>query len=79
MGSAKGQKKGGSGLILREDQREYQDGMRRETIRREKEERKLDKAVKAMEDGKGTGTGNWNDPDVSGRSVSCLRSIRAFG
>lgn len=55
MGRAKGQQKGGSGLILREDQREWQDAMRGDRIKKEKEERKAAKG--ALE--------GWNDPDVS--------------
>ena len=57
-GSAKGQQKGGSGLILREDQREWSDAVRSNDIKREKEERKA---------AKGTLQG-WNDPDVSEKS-----------
>ncbi|OWT37647.1 RNA-binding protein NOB1 [Cryptococcus neoformans Bt1] len=53
MGRAKGQQKGGSGLILREDQREWQDAVRGDRIKKEKEERKA---------AKGTLEG-WNDPD----------------
>ncbi|ODN89683.1 RNA-binding protein NOB1 [Cryptococcus wingfieldii CBS 7118] len=53
MGRAKGQQKGGSGLILREDQREWQDAEKGERIRRDKEERKAAKG--ALE--------GWNDPD----------------
>lgn len=65
MGSAKGQKAGGTGLILREDQKEFMNGMRREDIRRQKEERQLERAAKAQAEGKGKGLGAWNDPDVS--------------
>jgi RNA-binding protein NOB1 len=65
MGRAKGQQAGGSGLILREDQKEFMTGMRREDIRRQKEERQLEKAAKAQAEGKGKGLGSWNDPDVS--------------
>jgi RNA-binding protein NOB1 len=65
MGRAKGQQAGGSGLILREDQKEFMTGMRREEIRRQKEERQLEKAAKAQAEGKGKGLGSWNDPDVS--------------
>ncbi|KAJ9106111.1 hypothetical protein QFC21_001253 [Naganishia friedmannii] len=63
MGRAKGQQAGGSGLILREDQKEFMTGMRREDIRRQKEERQLEKAAKAQAEGKGKGLGSWNDPD----------------
>lgn len=65
MGSAKGQKTGGTGLILREDQQEFMRGMRSEEIRRQKEERQLERAAKAQAEGKGKGLGSWNDPDVS--------------
>jgi RNA-binding protein NOB1 len=58
-GRAKGQQAGGSGLILREDQKEYQNAVKREEMRREREERKLRREV---ENG---GGGRWNDPDVS--------------
>lgn len=64
MGSAKGQKAGGTGLILREDQQEFMRGMRSEDIRRQKEERQLERAAKAQAEGKGKGLGSWNDPDV---------------
>ncbi|KAJ9112188.1 hypothetical protein QFC20_002369 [Naganishia adeliensis] len=63
MGSAKGQKAGGTGLILREDQQEFMRGMRSEDIRRQKEERQLERAAKAQAEGKGKGLGSWNDPD----------------
>lgn len=69
MGSAKGQKHGGTGLILREDQQEFQNGVRREEIRRQKEDRALEKVMKAQQEGKGgfggAVGGGWNDPDVS--------------
>jgi RNA-binding protein NOB1 len=42
-------------LILREDQREWQDAVKSEDIRRQKEERKLAKGV--LE--------GWDNPDVS--------------
>ncbi|KAL7420195.1 20S-pre-rRNA D-site endonuclease nob1 [Cryptotrichosporon argae] len=51
-GRAKGQQKGGSGLILREDQAEWQEAVRGQQIRRDKEERR---AVR--------GVGGWDDPD----------------
>jgi RNA-binding protein NOB1 len=51
-GRAKGQIKAGTGLILREDQREWQDAVRLEEGRRRKEEKKASK-------------GSWDDPDVS--------------
>jgi RNA-binding protein NOB1 len=53
-GSAKGQKKAGSGLILREDQAEWQDAVRAGERERRREEKKIIK-----------GDGNWMDPDVS--------------
>lgn len=53
-GRAKGQQKAGNGLILREDQREWQDAVKSEDIRRQKEERKL---AKGALDG-------WDNPDV---------------
>ena len=53
-GRAKGQQKGGSGLILREDQAEWQDAVKAQERRREKEDRRV---------AKGTLQG-WNDPDV---------------
>jgi RNA-binding protein NOB1 len=54
-GQAKGQQKSGNGLILREDQREWQDAVKSEDIRRQKEERKLAKGV----------LDGWDNPDVS--------------
>lgn len=71
MGSAKGQKAGGTGLILREDQQEFMRGMRSEDIRRQKEERQLERAAKAQAEGKGKGLGSWNDPDV-GPPSTCV-------
>lgn len=53
-GRSKGQQKAGNGLIMREDQREWQDAVKTEDIRRQKEERKL---AKGALDG-------WDDPDV---------------
>lgn len=53
MGRAKGQSKGGSGLILREDQAEWSDAVRKKDVERRKEEKRL---------AKGTLQG-WNDPD----------------
>lgn len=55
MGRSKGQEKGGSGLILREDQREWSDAVRHQDIKKEKEERRTAKG----------GLKGWNDPDVS--------------
>ena len=55
-GRAKGQQKGGTGLILREDQAEWQNAVRYQDKKKEKEERR---AAKGALDG-------WNDPDVSG-------------
>jgi RNA-binding protein NOB1 len=54
-GQAKGQQKSGNGLILREDQREWQDAVKSEDVRRQKEERKLAKGV----------LDGWDNPDVS--------------
>ncbi|WWD22743.1 hypothetical protein CI109_107236 [Kwoniella shandongensis] len=53
MGRSKGQVKGGSGLILREDQREWSDAVRHQDIKKEKEERRAAKGVLK----------GWNDPD----------------
>lgn len=53
-GAAKGQKKGGSGLILREDQAEWQEAMRAGERERRREEKRIVK-----------GDGGWMDPDVS--------------
>jgi RNA-binding protein NOB1 len=58
MGSAKGQSSGGSGLVLREDQGEWQNAVRMEQGRQRKAERKLQKGV---DDGRGAGT--WRDAD----------------
>lgn len=57
-GRAKGQQKGGTGLILREDQREWQDALKSQNIKKHKEEKRA---------AKGTLEG-WNDPDVGGHS-----------
>ncbi|GMK59423.1 hypothetical protein CspeluHIS016_0800290 [Cutaneotrichosporon spelunceum] len=51
-GSAKGQKKGGSGLILREDQAEWQDAVRAGERERRREEKRIN-----------NGDGSWMDPD----------------
>lgn len=81
MGSAKGQKHGGTGLILREDQREFQNGVRREEIRRHKEDRALERVMKAQQEGKGgyggAVGGGWNDPDVSPLSTAGLNKKTA--
>ncbi|WVQ94219.1 hypothetical protein IAU59_001297 [Kwoniella sp. CBS 9459] len=53
MGRAKGQQKGGSGLILREDQMEWSDAVRQQDRQRVKEEKRAAKG--ALE--------GWNDPD----------------
>ncbi|OCF34817.1 RNA-binding protein NOB1 [Kwoniella heveanensis CBS 569] len=53
MGRAKGQQKGGSGLILREDQMEWSDAVRHQDRQRVKEEKRAAKG--ALE--------GWNDPD----------------
>jgi RNA-binding protein NOB1 len=55
-GRAKGQQKGGSGLVLREDQGEWMDAVRMADGRKAKEERRA---------AKGDGIKGWNDPDVS--------------
>jgi len=47
--------KGGSGLILREDQAEWQNAVRSAEIRKGKEERRAAKGAVA----------SWDDPDVS--------------
>ena len=54
-GRAKGQQKGGSGLILREDQAEWQDALKVQSRQKAKEEKRVAKGV--LE--------GWNDPDVS--------------
>lgn len=72
-GRAKGQLKGGSGLILREDQAEWQDAVRSQERRKEKEDRRLAKG--ALQ--------GWNDPDVSvvpgfrspGANADCSRDL----
>jgi len=63
-GSAKGQKHGGSGLILREDQAEFQRGVKREQGRRQKDDKRLAKAA-ALSSAAGPGAlaSNWMDPD----------------
>lgn len=50
-GSASGGKTGGSGLILREDQLEWQRALAKEASRKRKEERALEKAMRAGKDG----------------------------
>ncbi|EIW67794.1 hypothetical protein TREMEDRAFT_14959, partial [Tremella mesenterica DSM 1558] len=52
-GRAKGQQKGGSGLILREDQGEWLDALKTQQWQKAKEEKKIAKGV--LE--------GWNDPD----------------
>lgn len=54
-GRAKGQQKAGSGLILREDQAEWQDAVRKQNRQREKEEKKIARGDAS----------SWMDPDVS--------------
>ncbi|SNX82691.1 related to NOB1 - essential nuclear protein involved in proteasome maturation and synthesis of 40S ribosomal subunits [Melanopsichium pennsylvanicum] len=49
-GSASGGKTGGSGLILREDQIEWQRALAKEASRKRKEERALEKAMRAGKD-----------------------------
>lgn len=53
-GRAKGQQKAGSGLILREDQAEWQDAVRKQSRNREKEEKKIARGDAS----------SWMDPDV---------------
>ncbi|WWC67253.1 uncharacterized protein I206_101160 [Kwoniella pini CBS 10737] len=53
MGKAKGQQKGGSGLILREDQQEWSDAVRIQDREKAKEDKR--RAKGALE--------GWNDPD----------------
>lgn len=59
-GRAKGQLKGGSGLILREDQAEWQDAVKTEDRRKAKEEKRMMKNDGQM---------RWDDPDVSRRCL----------
>lgn len=54
-GRAKGQQKAGSGLILREDQAEWQDAVRKQSRQREKEDKKIARGDAS----------SWMDPDVS--------------
>jgi hypothetical protein len=68
-GSAKGGPK--EELVLREDQKEFMKGLKMEQGRRGKEERELERAVRAQREGKG-GLGSWNDPDVSRRGFRNL-------
>jgi RNA-binding protein NOB1 len=56
-GRAKGQLKGGTGLVLREDQAEWQDAVRSQRIKKQKEEKKAANGV----------LNGWDDPDVSPR------------
>lgn len=56
-GRAKGQLKGGTGLVLREDQAEWQDAVRSQRIKKHKEEKKAANGV----------LNGWDDPDVSAR------------
>jgi len=62
MGSSKTP---GDNLILREDQKEFQRGLKMEQGRKIKEDRELERAVKLQMEGKTAGLGSWNDPDVS--------------
>lgn len=69
-GRAKGQQKAGSGIILREDQAEWQDAVRKQNRQREKEDKKIARGDAS----------SWMDPDVSSHmwpeltSSGCLRS-----
>ncbi|WVR03147.1 hypothetical protein IAU60_000137 [Kwoniella sp. DSM 27419] len=78
MGRAKGQQKGGSGLILREDQVEWSDAVRQQDRVRAKEDRRAAKG--ALE--------GWNDPDwmpeiitvgMSGKGRSGGRDMPTIG
>ncbi|KZW04357.1 hypothetical protein EXIGLDRAFT_758651 [Exidia glandulosa HHB12029] len=61
-GSSK--KGGGEGLILREDQQEWQRAVRHDEVRREKDERRMLRALKETESNSaGIKVGAWNDPD----------------
>jgi hypothetical protein len=74
MGSSKSASNGNT-LILREDQNEFQRGLKREEGRRWKEDKELERAVKAQMEGKGAGLGSWNDPDVSSVSFTCVIAV----
>ncbi|BEI84173.1 hypothetical protein CcaverHIS002_0407770 [Cutaneotrichosporon cavernicola] len=76
-GSAKGQKKGGSGLILREDQAEWQDAVRAGDRERRREEKRIN-----------NGDGSWMDPDwlpeivtvgMSGKGRNGAHNMPAIG
>ncbi|CDZ98705.1 Predicted RNA-binding protein Nob1p involved in 26S proteasome assembly [Phaffia rhodozyma] len=61
-GSSKGQKHGGSGLVLREDQAEWQRGVRMEQGRKAKADRLVKKSLESGGNGAG-GSGSWLDAD----------------
>ncbi|EJU06325.1 hypothetical protein DACRYDRAFT_113046 [Dacryopinax primogenitus] len=64
LGQAKGGGTGGSGLILREDQIEYQRALHKEKGRQAKEERAMERAMAAAAKGeRPRGQGTWDDPD----------------
>ncbi|KZT62823.1 hypothetical protein CALCODRAFT_513732 [Calocera cornea HHB12733] len=63
-GQAKGGNAAGSGLVLREDQPEFQRALLREKGRQAKEERVMARAVEAVARGeRPRGEGSWEDPD----------------
>ncbi|KZO98098.1 hypothetical protein CALVIDRAFT_496667 [Calocera viscosa TUFC12733] len=63
-GQAKGGGTGGSGLVLTEDQVEFQRALLREKGRQAKEQRAMDRAVEAVARGeRPRGEGTWDDPD----------------
>jgi RNA-binding protein NOB1 len=63
-GTAKGGK-GSQNLILREDQTEFQRGMKTEAVRARKEQKKISSALAAaaVKDGDSNATRSWADPD----------------
>lgn len=77
-GRAKGQQKAGSGLILREDQAEWQDAVRKQNRQREKEEKKIARGDAS----------SWMDPDwmpeiisvgMSGKGRTDTRGMPVIG
>ncbi|KAF8307601.1 hypothetical protein DL93DRAFT_2087857 [Clavulina sp. PMI_390] len=61
-GNAKGTNGGAGNIILREDQVEFQRGVKSEAVRARKEEKKIASALASKSVG-GTGEKNWMDPD----------------
>jgi RNA-binding protein NOB1 len=53
----------GEGLILREDQSEWQRAETREKSRRDKEERQISEAIQTTRSGDTAKLGSWMDPD----------------